>query len=173
MIFERWFSWLFGIIAVAMYGISCYNYNIYGEMFLQFIYIIISVYGFYNWRKGETKSLLITKLIAYEWFMFLFLALIISGLSFFVLIQLQGALPILDAFTNGFAIIATYLAAKKKLGNWIIWIPVNILTVYMMLAKDMPFYAILYACYGIFAILGYLQWQKVFKAQDNLTKNED
>jgi nicotinamide mononucleotide transporter len=172
MIAEKWYSWLFGIVAVTLYGISCYQYKIYGEMFLQIIYIIISLYGIYSWRKNTAKILLISKLSVNEWFKFIFLGLIIAGFSFIILIMLQGAMPILDALTNGFALVATYLAAKKKLGNWIVWVPVNALTIYMMFSKDMHFYAVLYLLYGLFAILGFYQWQKTFESQTQELESE-
>ena len=168
MIFEKWYSWLFGIIAVSLYGFSCYHYKIYGEMFLQAIYVIISMYGLYSWKHFLKKELRISKLEPREWIFYLIVALILCAITFFILQALQGELPILDALTNGFAIVATYLAARKKIDNWLIWIPVNIVTIYMMLNREMPFYAILYLCYGLFAIVGFIQWKKNLVSQNEL-----
>lgn len=168
MIAEKWYSWLFGIVAVMLYGVSCYHYKIYGELFLQAIYVLISIYGFITWKKYSKKQLHVSRLKYWEWFTYIIAALFICTLTFFILKSLQGELLVLDALTNGFAIVATYLAAKKKIDNWLIWIPVNVLTIFMMLTKGMPFYAVLYLCYGLFAILGFMQWNKTLKAQNKV-----
>ena len=160
MIREKWYSWPFGILAVTLYGISCYHIELFGEMSLQFIYVVISLYGWVTWKKNNTSSLKVSKLKPLALVFYLGIGVILSYLSFLLLTSLGGELPILDAITNGFAITATFLAARKRIDNWILWVPINILTVYMMLDRGMPFYGVLYTCYGIFAIVGYIQWKK-------------
>lgn len=160
MIFEKWYSWPFGILAVVLYGISCYHYKIYGEMSLQVIYVVLAIFGFYKWKIKSSDSLSVSQLRLSALLAYLSFAVVLCGITFFILKKLQGELPVLDAITNGFAIVATYLAAKKKIENWFIWIPVNALTVYMMIDRGMSFYAVLYLAYGLFAILGYIQWKK-------------
>lgn len=133
-------------------------------MMLQVIYVIIALFGFNNWRKDTKKELKVSKLSKKEWFFYFPSALILCIFTFLILKLLQGELPILDALTNGFAILATYLAAKKKLDNWLIWIPVNMLTIYMVYSRGMPFYSVLYFCYLLFAVIGFFQWNKSLKA---------
>lgn len=137
-------------------------------MSLQVVYVVLAIFGFYKWKMKRADPLKVSKLSFPSLMGYLCLALVICGITFLILKKLQGELPVLDALTNGFAIVATYLAAKKKIENWFIWIPVNALTVYMMLDRAMPFYAVLYLCYGLFAILGYMQWKKSMNTPQTL-----
>ena len=158
MVKEKWFSWPFGLLAVGFYAISCYHNNLIGELFLQLIYAIIALYGWFKWRNNSHKHFTISKLSKFQYIWTILGAILITFGSYSILTKIGSSLPALDAITNGFAIVATFLAARKKIDNWLFWIPINILTVWMMLTKGMPFYAVLYFCYGIFALLGYYQW---------------
>lgn len=160
MIKEKWYSWPFGILAVTLYGISCYHSKLFGESSLQVIYVMISFYGWFFWKKNNYDDVKVSKLKLNGYIFYLLFALSLTGLTYFILSKLDSELPILDSITNGFAITATLMAARKKIDNWIFWVPINILTVYMMWDREMPFYAILYMCYGLFAIVGYFQWKK-------------
>lgn len=172
MIKEKWYSWPLGLLAVGFYAISCYHLELFGELFLQIIYAILAVYGWWKWRRGSQKDITISKLSSFQYIAAILGAISISFLSYFILSSIGSSLPVLDSTTNGFAIIATFLAARKKIENWLFWIPINAITILMMLFKGMPFYAVLYFCYGVFALIGYYQWQASMKLQLS-EKNDD
>lgn len=160
MIQENLYSWVYGIAAVLLYALSCFHYRIYGEMILQFIYVGISIYGFAQWKKAGTSSISISRISFKELIMNVLAGIILSILFYLPLKYFNSSLPELDSISNGFAIVATYLSARKKIENWLLWIPINILVVYIMYLKAMPFYLILYICYALFAIFGYYKWKK-------------
>jgi nicotinamide mononucleotide transporter len=163
MVKEKWYAWPFGLLAVGMYGFSCYQSNLFGELFLQLAYAILTLYGWLKWQKNSHNNFTITKLSNFQYTIAISSAISISLLSYVVLSMINSSLPVLDAITNGFAIVATFLAARKKIDNWLFWIPINAVTIFMMLHKEMPFYALLYLCYGVFAIIGYYQWYASLK----------
>ena len=169
MVFEKWYSWPLGIVAVVIYGYSCFQMKVFGEMFLQFLYVIIAIYGWLTWTKNKKNITIITisKVSKNGYFLYLSLSTLLCLLSYLILIKLNGDVILLDALSNGFAITATIMTAQKKLENWLLWIPVNFLTMYIMYLKDMPFYMLLYFFYAAFAILGYIQWLATFKKQKN------
>jgi len=165
-ILEKWITWPLGIIAVALYGYSCWQSSLYGELSLQFIYLFLSFYGWWNWTKNKSTPLLVEKL-EYKYYLLVLIASLALSIFFYVILQkINSSIPALDAISNGFSIVATYLATKKKIENWLLWIPIDILIAYMMFVKGMPFYMILYIFYSFFAILGYIQWKKNLKIQD-------
>ena len=164
MIREKWIAWPLGFLAVSLYAYSCFQSQLYGEFFLQLIYAILAIYGWYSWRKNTHSHLKISKLSNFQYITAILGGVSISLLSFYLLKSLESSLPVLDGITNGFAIVATILAARKKIENWIFWIPINATTIWMMLLKGMPFYAVLYFCYMMFAILGYFQWKKALRS---------
>lgn len=157
---ENPYAWVYGIAAVLLYAISCFHYKIYGEMVLQFIYVGISIYGFVQWKKVGNNTISIQKISFNELTISLLAGIILSLFFYFPLKYFDSSYPELDAISNGFAIVATYLSARKKIENWLFWIPINILVVYIMYLKGMPFYLILYICYALFATFGYFKWKK-------------
>jgi nicotinamide mononucleotide transporter len=68
--------------------------------------------------------------------------------------------PYLDATLTGFSIWGTYLAAKMKIENWLVWIFVNIIYIGIYLHKGMNGTAILYFIFLIFAFSGFYTWKK-------------
>ena len=165
MIKEKWFSWPFGIIAVCLYGYSCWQFKLYGELSLQFIYVFLSFYGWWQWTNNKNKALHVEKLNPSSFIIVFISGTLLSLLFYLALKKLDSSIPALDAISNGFSIVATYLAAKKKIENWLLWIPIDILIAYMMFVKGMPFYLVLYLIYSFFAILGYIEWHKTYKKQ--------
>jgi nicotinamide mononucleotide transporter len=70
------------------------------------------------------------------------------------------SLPFLDATLTGFSIWGTYLAAKKKIENWLVWIFVDILYIGVYIYKGMNGTAILYVVFLICAFRGFYAWRK-------------
>ena len=70
------------------------------------------------------------------------------------------SLPFLDATLTGFSIWGTYLAAKMKIENWLVWIFVNILYIGVYIYKGMNGTAILYTVFLVFAFRGFYAWRK-------------
>jgi nicotinamide mononucleotide transporter len=70
------------------------------------------------------------------------------------------SLPYLDATLTGFSIWGTYLAAKKKIENWLVWIFADILYIGVYMYKGMNGTAVLYAVFLLFAFRGFYAWRK-------------
>src|SRR3990167_11208162 len=49
-------NWLFGLIAVTLYGFIFYQTELYGNMSLQVVYFAFQIYGFYQWQYGGEKQ---------------------------------------------------------------------------------------------------------------------
>ena len=47
-------AWLFAILSAAMYAVVFYDSKLYGDMSLQFFFIIVSLWGWYQWLFGGT-----------------------------------------------------------------------------------------------------------------------
>ena len=69
--------------------------------------------------------------------------------------------PLIDSFTTVFSFIATYLTAKKWIENWLYWIVIDAVTVYLYFSRGLNIYALLMLAYSVIAIFGYLEWKKL------------
>ena len=72
-------------------------------------------------------------------------------------------LDYLDAFTTWGAIIATFMVTKKILENWIYWIIIDSVAIFLYLKKDLYLTAALFAAYILIALVGYVAWYRDYK----------
>mgnify|MGYP001464798965 FL=1 len=116
--------------------------------------------GFYNWNKKE-QHLKIS-----EWHIKKHLYIILTGallafiLGFIFSTYTDAKMPIIDSFTTVFSIFATYMVVKKILGNWLYWIVIDAVSVYLYDSRDLHLTALLFIIYTSIAIFGYFNWLK-------------
>ena len=133
---QKIWLWPLGIITSIFYVYIFYNSKLYADMGLNFYYVLISFYGWYNWIFGEktkdTKQIQVTKLNFSGWIyttvsiIILWVILAIVLLKIPVLIDIPPSdLPYWDSFTTAASIVATYLLARKKIEQWILWIIID------------------------------------------------
>jgi nicotinamide mononucleotide transporter len=139
-------------------------------MGLQVYYMAISIYGWIIWTRGkpseqETKSLPVTRISARlgvillsVWLaLWLIIALILDRFT-------DSTIPVWDALTTAGGIVGTWMLARKKLENWILWIFVDSVSVGLYIWKGLYPTAILFVIYIIMALLGYREWKKSLTA---------
>ena len=69
-------------------------------------------------------------------------------------------MPLLDSFTTIFSFIATWMTARRVLENWIYWIAIDGLSVYLYYSRGLDVYSLLSFVYTGMAIYGYFNWKK-------------
>ena len=150
--------WFFSAISVSIYIYICLSAQLYAETGLQIFYLLMSIYGYYNWKQKtkekeifqwSTKKHLIVMLIG------IFFTFIIG---FYLSTYTQAKEPITDSFTTVFSIIATYLVTKKVLENWLYWIIIDVVSFQLYLSRDLHLSSLLFIVYTIIAIIGYFSW---------------
>lgn len=160
---ENIFCWLFGILSSALSVYLCYQGQLFLESGLQVFYVVIGAYGWYEWLRGSTKkaalpisSFSFSKSIS----SFFIGCLLWLPFGFIAHRYSTQALPYLDAFITAFSIVATWMTAKKIIQNWIFWIIIDALAVYLYASRTFYLIALLYGVYTVLSIIGYLQWKK-------------
>lgn len=132
------------------------------ESLLQIFYLAMAVYGWISWkgyRKAEGKNLEITSLSAWKNLVIILIIAFLTLVSGFALNN-DPTLDYLDAFTTWGAIIATFMVAKKILENWLYWIVIDSVAIYLYLEKGLYLTALLFAAYVLIALVGYLAWYR-------------
>lgn len=165
-ILEKKWCWYAGLLATVMYAISVYHFQLYGEFILQFFYFGISFYGLMQWSKNQKKDdLHISHTTMAELGRNLLLGAVFSLGFYALLVYFEGSYPFWDSVTSGFGVSTTYLVARKKIENWILWVLIDIILCIVLYLKGMPFYSFLYIVYVFFALYGFFSWKKMFQAQ--------
>ena len=163
---ENIWCWLFAFISTAIYIYLFHSVSLLSESLLNIYYLVMAVYGWYQWRFGENNHQRHIR----RWSMkkhsilILLTAAMVPVLGYMTS-QFGASMPYLDAFTTCFAVLATVMVAHKVLENWFYWLIINIISVYIFAMKSLPLTAALFALYMVLTIIGYFNWRKRYAQQ--------
>lgn len=156
-------AWLFSILSSGLYASVFFEARLYGDMGLQWVFIIVSVWGWFLWWRGidGSSELPVSALASRE----RVVALIAWGLGFIALAWFlkkftDTDVPVADGFLTAGSLLGQVLLSRKKIENWLIWIIVDVLYVGLYLYKNLMLTAALYAVFVIMAIMGLRAWSK-------------
>ncbi|PQA58131.1 nicotinamide riboside transporter PnuC [Siphonobacter curvatus] len=155
------FFW--GLISVGLYTVIFWEARLYGDMGLQIVFALLSIYGLYQWLYGGVghTQLHVRKLPRH--FIGWLLALTLGGTALlnWVLSRLTDAsLPLLDSFTTTVSLIAQWMLGRKFIENWYLWLFVDLIYVGIYVYKNLYWTAFLYGVYLILCVMGYRDWKK-------------
>jgi nicotinamide mononucleotide transporter len=137
---------------------------------LQVFYLGMSVYGWMGWTRntqaGEVNVgvwPLRSHVVA---------ALIIVALSFataqLLAIGSQAAWPLLDSLTTWFSLLATWLAARGRIENWLYWMVIDGVLVFLSIMQGSVGLTVLNLMLVAIATAGYVAWRRRLRAQGGL-----
>jgi len=72
----------------------------------------------------------------------------------------DSPIPFWDAFTTSLSIFATWMLARKKIEQWLIWIFVDLVSVGLYLYRGLYPTVFLFLVYAVMAVIGYYEWRK-------------
>lgn len=169
---ENIWSWPTAIVNVSLYTIVFFQSRLYADMGLQVVYLVLSIYGWFNWLHGgaQRSTLHVTRasprlLLA----LVAFVAIASYALGATLAARTNAALPYLDSALTVTSLIGQWLMTRKILENWLLWIAVDIVYVPMFLSRGLAATAVLYAVFLVLAVLGFVEWRRSYSRQ--LTAN--
>ena len=162
--------WLFGFLASAFYVVVFFETKFYADMSLQFYYLIISVYGYLNWKYGthqQGKELPISNISKSTMLQLLLASVIIYFIYYIILSKYtDSTIPIADSIVGMLSVIGTWMLARKIIENWLVWIIADALACGLFFYKELYPTAILFIIYTLMAVVGYWQWKKTMKSKE-------
>jgi len=163
-------TWPTGLIGVVLSALIFYQIRLYADFLEQIYYFFASLYGWWFWvsrgQSGDVREPRFSprnELWLYAC-VTLFAALVFSALltrvhEFFPLFFPEpSSFPWIDGITTVLSFTAMILSARKRTENWIYWIAVNVMSVWLYYVKDVKFIAALYFVYLILAFVGLTKW---------------
>ncbi|HEY5545104.1 MAG TPA: nicotinamide riboside transporter PnuC [Gemmatimonadaceae bacterium] len=155
-------SWPMAIVNVALYTVVFFQGRLYGQMGLQPIYLVLSVYGWYQWlHGGEQRTALRVARASPRLLGGLLILNILGWLALAAFLrQTDAALPRLDALLTTTSLIAQWMMTRKILENWILWIAVDVVYVPMFFSQRLYATAMLYSAFLVLAIMGLVEWRR-------------
>ena len=157
---ESLWCWPAAFFSTLIYTIMYWNGALLMESLLNFYYMYMAVFGWMVWRKGKADNISITSWSTQRH------AILIGATSLAAIIigyvmqnYTHADFAYLDSFTTCFAVVTTYLVAKKVLENWLYWIVIDAVCIGLYWEKSLYFFSLLFVMYVILAAYGLKQWQ--------------
>lgn len=168
--------WFYGIVSSLFYIVIFFQTKFYADMSLQFYYVVISIYGWTNWKNGQSEdgTELPTNQLSKRLTMNLVLATGLIYVVYYVILSnfTDSTIPKADSLVGALSVVGTWMLARKLIENWLVWIVADALCVTLYVYKGLYPTAILFVIYTVMAGVGYWQWRKKL-FEDLKTKFED
>ncbi len=165
-------TWPLGILSSLAYVYVFSQSKFYAGMGLQGYYVMISIYGWIHWKRGEEQpsgglkvSHITTGTAAIA---FLAAGTLCAGMYWALRTWTDSPVPFADAFTTSLGVVATWMMARKILENWIVWLVSDSVAILLYGSRELWPTAFLYLVYWSMAIAGYRQWKLSIGKQEGI-----
>ncbi len=158
---QKLITWLFGLIGVTLFFIIDYRAQLYAQLPLGGIYFLMNFYGWYEWKfGGKNRSVLPVSRTSLTMFVVLItLGTLGTLLIGSILTEFSNSdVPFWDGGTTAFSLVGTWMLARKKLENWVLWFVVDSIYIGLYLYKSLAVSALLYLIYVVFSVVGFINW---------------
>ena len=159
------------IVSCLLYVFVFSQTRLYADCGLQFFFIALSGYGWYEWLYGGRgdSALAVTHTSSREWLVSAgFVLFFTLGFGYYLRHSTDAALPYVDSFTTAGSLVAQYLLTRKRLENWLLWLLVDLVYVPLYWYKNLYFSSLLFALYLALAAYGYWEWRREMLAHPAL-----
>ena len=175
----RIFNYYLGVINCIGYAYIAYGYQLYGEVMLNALYFLpMQFVGLYIWYNNKDTSVkdkvrieFMTNRMRFFWAAISVIAVAMYG---FWLNSIGDPVPYLDSASTVLSVIAMILMVWRYMEQWILWIVVDIVSVWMWIlvimdkgANDVAL-LVMWAAFLVNAVYGFLMWIKMYKEQETI-----
>jgi len=167
---ENLWCWPAAFLSSALTLAVVLGARLYSEVALNAYYIAMAVYGWYQWQYGGRRSGA-EELPIGVWPLKMHAlaiggSLVLSaGIGWLMSRHTQAAFPYLDAFVTVSSVVTTYMVARKLLENWLYWIVVDGLALYLYWQRELYLFVGLFALYLVLVVIGLARWHRDWREQ--------
>jgi len=159
-----------GLVAILISAYLLYKWQLFGDFIVNIYYLVMSVYGWYLWRKPiqKHKQLKISKIDISDTKTIIFiviLSFIFVAFVYFLFDKFGVWWSYIDILTTGLFFAGMYLLARRKVEHWIFLLIADIISVPLYYYKGYTITAMLYFLYTFIAFFGFLEWKKIYNKQ--------
>lgn len=166
---NQW-CWPAAFVSTAIYTALFWESALLMESVLNAYYLLMAVYGWWAWHQksdsGNDRRIVSWRLATH--------VKVISGLSlisvfvgYLMATYTHADYAYLDAVTTVFAIFTTWMVTQKVLENWLYWLVIDALSIYLYMAKSFNLTALLFMFYCVMVVVGYIQWRASLQSDND------
>lgn len=161
---ENVWCWPLGLVSAALYVVVFEQARLYADMGLQCVFIGLQIFGWYEWVRGgpDREPLVVTHTTTRT--RIVLAAVFAAGTALLadtLYRHTDASLPWVDSTQTVLSLIAQYLLSFKRIESWVLWIVVDVISVWMYQYKLLYVTTALYAVFLCLAVQGLLRWRRV------------
>ncbi|WP_440055114.1 nicotinamide riboside transporter PnuC [Pseudoalteromonas sp. T1lg65] len=164
---ENSWCWPLAFFSTFIYTILYWNGALVMESALNLYYMIMAFVGWWMWRQGNKNEP--SKIVSWSVSQHLKIIGLTSfaavAFGYFTKNYMSADLAYLDSFTTCFAIVSTYLVAKKVLENWLYWIIIDAASIHLYYLKGYYPTMVLFVFYTLMACWGFKTWYEEYESK--------
>jgi nicotinamide mononucleotide transporter len=164
---NRW-GWLAGGASSLILVVICARSKLPMQAVLQASYVAGAVYGWWRWAPQSKPERISTWSLRGHLLVLALCLLASLGLRQ-LLVDESAAFPFMDSLVACLGLFATWQVATVRLENWLYWIVIDAVSIYLYLAQGLMVTAMLYALYMVMAAVGLRSWFRIRAAQTAAT----
>jgi nicotinamide mononucleotide transporter len=172
---ESAWTWPVGIVNNVFFLILFWKTKLYADAVLQIVYIVISIFGWWNWLRGGAghSELPISRTSVRS-------AILLAGITAAATVLLTLALrrftdsvvPFWDGVTTALSLTAQYMLSRKLLENWWVWMTADVIYVALYCYKSLYLTGALYLLFFGMCVVGCAGWRKSIAARTAIRPQE-
>jgi nicotinamide mononucleotide transporter len=157
-------AWPLAIVSSLMYALLFADSRLYGEASLQFLFIALALWGWWQWLRGsspEGGALRVRQMSSRaRWLALAGTLAAWPVLGLLLRHATDSDVPFLDALPTAGSISGQILLGRKFVENWPVWLAVNVASVALFAYKGLWLTVVLYALFAVLSLIGWRSWQR-------------
>lgn len=158
-------AWPLAMLSSLGYALLFADVGLYAEASLQFVFIAVAVWGWWQWLRGrgdDGTPLVVHRLAPRgRWLALAATALLWPLIALALMRFTDSEVPWLDALPTAGSLVAQVLLGRKLVENWPAWVAVNVASVALFAYKGLWLTVILYALFTGMAWAGWRAWRRL------------
>ncbi|AMN67589.1 nicotinamide riboside transporter PnuC [Psychrobacter sp. P11G5] len=185
-----------GLVSTAIFVYLLWEWQLFGDMFINAYYTVMGLYGWFNWSKNKEAvsesnkgasedeisiehiqssdmpimALLTVGTVAFVALVYYFRPVINNNFSFdgaVLGMHLFTWVDYTDMLTTALFLMAMWLMASRKIEHWLLWIVADAISVPLYFYKGLTFTALQYVVFTLIAVWAYYEWQRRYRIQSH------
>ncbi|MBX3600364.1 MAG: nicotinamide riboside transporter PnuC [Rubrivivax sp.] len=157
-------AWPLAIASSLLYALLFADAKLYGEAGLQFVFIAVAGWGWWQWLRGRDAGggpLVVRWMGArLRWTAAAATLAAWPALALWLDHATDSDVPWFDALPTVASVTGQILLGRKFVENWPVWLGVNLVSVALFAHKGLWLTALLYALFAVLSVAGWRVWAR-------------
>ena len=166
---QNLWCWACALGSSLLYVLIFYRVSLLMEAVLNIFYAVMAVVGWWQWRKAGSDGKAALQIHCLPWQQHLLLLggmLLLAFANGWIMERYSTAVwPYVDSFTTWASIFTTIMVIRKVLENWLYWILIDSISLYLYIDRGLYLTALLFAGYLVICVFGFLHWRRLHQQQ--------